>query len=356
MDRLIAAPVILPVALCGLLAACSGEPGGLPAHELTATLETERVAGTGDAADDPAVWVAPDPSQSLVLGTDKTAGLYAYELDGTVAAYIDAGRVNNVDVRYDFALPGPQRDIAVASDRTNIGLAVFLIDPETRAIEHWPTIPVADIADPYGACLYRSPIDGAFYAFLTDKEPGTVVQLLLRYDGEGVISGDEVRRFATGSTTEGCVADDRTGLVYIAEENEAVWVIGAEPDDGGVLRRFADVDGQQITADAEGVAILPEGATGGWLMVSSQGDSAYALFELESGAFAGRVRIAEGATDAVSGTDGIEISARGLGDAFPGGVFLAQDDAEDSGGQNFKLVDLDRVREAIAAGPAALEE
>ncbi|WP_412545564.1 phytase [Maricaulis sp. MIT060901] len=327
----------------GFLAACSGAP----AVEITAVRETVAVASSGDAADDPTIWLAPDPLDSLVLGTDKQAGLYAYNLDGSIAQHIPAGRVNNVDLRYDFALPGPRRDIAVASDRTNIGLAVFLIDPETRHVEAWPTIPVADVADPYGACLYQSE-SGALYAFLTDKEPGTVVQLLLRYEGEGVISGTEVRRFATGSTTEGCVADDRTGRLYIAEENVALWSIGAEPDAGTELTHFADVDGRFLVADAEGVAIIPRGDAGGWLIVSSQGDSRYVTYDLDTGEPALRFAVVDGALDGTSHTDGLDVFPLPLGPEFPEGVFVVQDDEEDSGGQNFKLIDLRDIRAALS--------
>lgn len=332
----------------GIVACAEPETG-----RVVASVETVRVAGEGDAADDPAIWHAPSDADSLILGTDKRTGLYAYNLDGSVHEYLPVGRLNNVDVRYDLALPGPSRDIAIASDRTHIGLAVFLIDPDTRDIEIWPVIPLDDVTDPYGACLYRS-VSGALYAFITDKDPGTVVQLLLRYDGEGVISGTEVRRFATGSTTEGCVADDRTGTLYIAEENVAVWTIGAEPDDGIALERFTTVDGRYLVADAEGVAILPDGERGGWLIVSSQGDSAYAAYDLESGAFSGRFRVADGDIDGTSHTDGLDVHARPLGDAFPAGVFIVQDDEDDDGGQNFKLVDLDQVRTELA--PAAATE
>ncbi len=313
---------------------------------LEAAIETERVASDGDAADDPAVWVSPVPEQSLVLGTDKQAGLYAYNLDGSIAQHLPVGEVNNVDVRYDFPLPGPARDIAIASERTNNALAVFLIDAETGDIEAWPLIDLPDFTDPYGACLYHSST-GAFYAFVTDKEPGTVVQLLLRYDGEGTISGEEVRRFATGSITEGCVADDRTGMLYIAEENVAVWSIGAEPDAGTELSLFAEVDNAYLHADAEGVAILAEGVTGGWLVVSSQSANRYAAYDLETAEPAGRFAIVDGLLDAASHTDGLEISTANLGSAFPEGVFIVQDDEEDSGGQNFKLVDLRAMRSQL---------
>ena len=39
-----------------------------------------------------------------------------------------------------------------------------------------------------------------------------------------------------------------------------------------------------------------------------------------------------------SGTDGIDVTNISLGSAFPQGVFVAQDDVNDSGNQNFKLV------------------
>ena len=100
---------------------------------------------------------------------------------------------------------------------------------------------------------------------------------------------------------------------------------------------------------AEGLALAPEGESGGLLMVSSQGDSAFAAFDLESGEFRGRVRIADGPTDAVSGTDGIELTTAALGPAFPEGVLIVQDDEEDTGGQNFKLIDLAQVRGALDA-------
>tara|TARA_R110000868_G_scaffold277963_1_gene537761 strand:+ start:19994 stop:21022 length:1029 start_codon:yes stop_codon:yes gene_type:complete len=334
--------IISILAVSAGLAACQN---ALPVHEIHASAETVRVAGTGDAADDPALWLAPDPAQSLILGTDKTAGLYAYELDGSIHSFLPVGRLNNIDVRAGFDLPGPARDIAVATDRTNTALAVFLIDTEAREIEAWPVIPLDDVAEPYGTCLYRSPVDGALYAFVTDKDSGIVVQLLLRYDGEGRISGDEVRRFVTGSITEGCVADDRTGQLYINEENVAVWAIGAEPGDGTVLTRLAAVDGRHIIADAEGAAILDRGEAGGWLIVSSQGDSTYTAYDLESGEFAARFRISDGVVDGVTHTDGLEVITTPLGPDYPAGVMLVQDDEDDEGGQNFKIIDL---REVIA--------
>ena len=338
---------VFVAATFGLTSCRIGERSRLPVAAVEAEAETEQVAGQGDAADDPAIWLAPDPEKSLILGTDKVTGLYAYTLDGKIHAYLPVGRINNVDVRSGFDAGGRDMALVAASDRTAPGLALFLIDPETRELTSAPggTIPL-DFAEPYGACLYRSPVDGDVFAFITDKDPGTVAQFRL-YWADGRIKAEEVRRFRLGTISEGCVADDRTGLLYVAEERVAIWRIGAEPDDGTEGESFAAVDGERIVPDAEGLAILPEGRTGGWLFVSSQGDNAFGVFELETGAFVNRFRIVEGPTDAATGSDGIEVFAGNLGRVFPGGVFLAQDGENEGGGQNFKIVNLESVRRVL---------
>ena len=52
-----------------------------------------------DAADDPAIWRDPrNPERSLIVGTDKKAGLHVYRLSGESVHFTPAGRVNNVDL------------------------------------------------------------------------------------------------------------------------------------------------------------------------------------------------------------------------------------------------------------------
>lgn len=75
-----------------------------------------------DAADDPAIWVNPvDASKSLILGTDKQAGLYVYDLAGKPSQFLPVGRINNVDVR-SLETENGVRHIAAASNRTNLSL------------------------------------------------------------------------------------------------------------------------------------------------------------------------------------------------------------------------------------------
>ena len=59
-----------------------------------------------DAADDPAIWVDPrDRTRGVILGTDKQAGLYVYDLAGRQRQYLAGGRPNNVDLRDAFPTP-----------------------------------------------------------------------------------------------------------------------------------------------------------------------------------------------------------------------------------------------------------
>lgn len=89
--------------------------------------------------------------------------------------------------------------------------------------------------------------------------------------------------------------------------------------------------------DAEGVALAPMGADGGYVIVSSQGDNAYAVYKLPEASYVGRFRIGNGIVDAVQETDGIELMLGDFGPNFPGGLFVTQDGDNLPATQNFKL-------------------
>jgi len=115
-----------------------------------ASVETEPMPNEGDAADDAAIWLHPsDPSLSTVLGTDKKGGLAVYDLAGRLLQYLEMGRLNNVDLRYNFPLGDEHIDIAVASNRRGDTLAVFRIDPATRSSSTSPRRAIERI-DVYG--------------------------------------------------------------------------------------------------------------------------------------------------------------------------------------------------------------
>ncbi len=80
-------------------------------------------------------------------------------------------------------------------------------------------------------------------------------------------------------------------------------------------------------------AVTPAGgATGGYLVVSSQGDNAYTLYRLADMTYAGRFRIGakgtDSAIDGTSETDGIELALGDFGPDYPEGLFVAHHEPE----------------------------
>jgi 3-phytase len=338
----------LAVAVAAALAGCAVAPRpGLPAAEVQARGETVAVATVNDdAADDPAIWRAPDPTASLIVGTDKKAGLYVYGLDGAVRHFVDAGRVNNVDLRDGVAFADGPGILVAASDRNDLAqakVALLRLDPATGRLAPLGTV-AAGRGEAYGICLYRE--TGGLYAFVVLKD-GTVNQVELRLDGAAP-AGRIVRSMKLGTQSEGCVADERTARLYVAEEDVGIWRFDARADGATTATALGRADGKQLVADVEGLALAPAGRDGGYLVASSQGDDAFTVYRLADDAYVGRFRIATGTFGAVEETDGIDLVLGDFGAAYPGGLLVVQDGRNERGAQNFKLVAWADVVEALA--------
>lgn len=338
---------------CLLLAGCASMPPALPAGpsetvSVPAFRETEAVTSVRDAADDPAIWRNPrKPAASLIVATDKQEGLGVYDLSGKRLSNLVAGRVNNVDLRDRVMIGGKPGILVAASDRTVLGdgrLALFSLDPVTAALTELARAPITEMREPYGFCLYRA--KSGLFAFVVGKD-GAILQA--RIDTSGATpTATIVRRMKLGTQSEGCVADDRTGILYVDEEDVGIWRFDAAPDGSTTPIKVADDDGQRLFADAEGIAIAAEGKRGGYLVASSQGDSAYAVWRLPDHAYVGRFRItAAGGVDGTSDTDGIEISTAAFGPGLEGGLMVAQDGDNAPSAQNFKLVRWADVKRAL---------
>src|SRR5690606_31688405 len=103
---------------------------------VTASVETDPVPSSGDAADDMTVWVHPtDVSKSLVIGADKRGGIASYELSGEELEYLKVGELNNVDIRYNFKLGSSSIPLIMASNRSNDSISAFTVNPSTRKLQ-----------------------------------------------------------------------------------------------------------------------------------------------------------------------------------------------------------------------------
>lgn len=325
--------------------ACVFMAPAAPAQTVPVTARGETTpVGTAndDAADDPAIWRNPRrPSQSLIVGTDKKAGLYVYGLDGKVRSFTAAGRVNNVAL----ADLGRRGVVVVASDRNdeaNARLQLYRLDTRSGALAPLGAVS-GGAGEAYGVCLLRKGRD--LFAFSVLKH-GAIHQVRLDLAGAAP-SGTIVRSLKLETQTEGCVADARSMTLYVGEEDRGIWAFDARAAGPAAGRLVAPVDGTHLVADVEGLALMPQGRRGGWLLASSQGDNAFALYRLPGLQPAGRFRVTTGSLGSIEETDGIEVAPGNFGRHYPGGLFVAQDGDNAPSAQNFKLVAWRDIRLAL---------
>ena len=340
-----------------------------PVGDARATVETTPVLGTGDAADDPAIWAHPtDPAQSVVIGNDKRGALEVYDLSGARIQRIAEGFFGNVDVRKGFVTGTGPADLVVTY---RLGVRVYRIDPATRQLANITDDATGSIATPFsgeGICLYRSPTSGSTYAFANARSGRVAQYELTDTDGDGLVEGTKVRDWDVGTEVEGCVADDELGTLYISEEDVGIWRYGAEPTDSTapdarVLVDSTTATGGHLVPDIEGLTIVRQPNGTGYLLASSQAASnsqnSYAVYEREgANAFLRSFRVVNGPTvDGCGRTDGIDALAADLGPSFPKGMFVCQDNYNTVPGggtanQNFKFVPLERVVGLATEPPA----
>jgi len=365
-------------------------PAILPAVETPFTVDEED--GEADLlgdSDDPAIWVNPnDADESLVIGTLKDGGLAVFNLEGEVVqtvlpAAFGEIRYNNVDLLYDVDIPAfaPggvfSSDIAVVSDRENDTLAIFSINESTGELVD---ITGPNLSDPsfsifgvddgeataYGLATYRSPVDDKLYAFVTQADGNQVAQLELTPQigpaDESFIDAEVVRVIdlpvptddPEDSQSEGIVADQELGQMYVALENEVgILKFSAEPDGGNDFEVIQSIDEEFLVPDIEGLSIYYSDNGTGYLIANSQGDSSYAVFTREgNNEYLGSFVVGDAADiDQVNESDGLDVVNVPVGDAFPNGLLVLQDGANDpqnvveddeeleNNSTNFKFVD-----------------
>lgn len=312
------------------------------------TAQTTPVEHFGDAADDPAIWPNKSaPENSLILGTDKSSGLYVYNMQGETVQFIKSGRVNNVDISFDFDYLGKKIDLAAASNRTKNAITLYSINNTGEVTE------LADIQtglpDVYGLCSYKSPIDNKHYVFIND-ESGKFEQYQVNAEN-GLLSGKLVREFSVPTQPEGCVANAKNQTLYLGEEGEGVWRISAEPK-SSELELVIKIDQEILFDDVEGLSIY-HGDNTDYLVVSSQGNNSYVLYDLKDLSLAGNFKVTanyQTKVDGTSETDGLAVSSFNFGGAYSDGLLVVQDgrNVMPSQPQNFKLISWSDIQSSLS--------
>ncbi|MDA1341986.1 MAG: phytase [Proteobacteria bacterium] len=321
-----------------MLSSCSQD------QNIYASFETPPVITAEDAADDPAIIVNfKNPSQSLIFGTDKKSGVYLYDLKGRELGYASLGNINNIDVRQ---LNG--QVLVTATNRSIQAIEYWTFDQEdffdsearpfdifSSAIKSATTKSAINV---YGICMGL--INSSPVAFVTE-DMGPRVELWT-LDNSALVG-----TFDNGGESEGCVYDDENQILFISEEETNGVLKAYDLTEDFPFESPVIVDSRQgnIGGDPEGVAIYKTSETEGYVVLSSQGDSKYNLYDrnapytfLTSFQVLGK----EGGIDGTSDTDGIAVSSYNFRGKFFKGLMVVQDgynyDGEELKNQNFKIV------------------
>jgi 3-phytase len=309
-----------------------------------AAAQTPPTTHAGDSADDPAFWIHPtDPAKSLIIGTDKQGGIMVYDPDGKLLQTLAEGtHPNNVDVLYGLPLGNRKVDIALAGCQTEkaMGLKFWTIDPASRKLTDATAnnaIPLFGRHTPYGAGGYHSHKTGKFYAFVNNRE-GAQEQYEIIDAGGGKIGAKKVRAWKLPTMTEAIVADDELGVVYICEEKVGIWKFDAEPTGSTQGKLIAKAGEHALTPDIEGLAIYYGSGGKGYLIVSSQGNNTFKIYDRQGdNAYVGTIDPKAGAIDDVNDTDGIAVTNSPMTSKFSKGCFCVQDGSTPGKNQNFKM-------------------
>lgn len=328
------------------------------AYQLGASIETAPVAAntSDDAADDPAFWYDDqNPEQSVIFGTNKKSGLYAYNIQGEELGFYPIGKINNIDIRQSILYKGSTVDILAGSNRSNNSIITYQITEDGKLEQFMPDFLIDSMAidEVYGFCLYQNP-EGELFYIVNGKNGVAHAYQYVEIAGE--LQMKLWKTWTLGSQTEGMVADDELGYLYIGEENKGVWKVDLTQEESLLILLEASQESSNanIRYDVEGISLYKNGRKEGYLIVSSQGNFSYALFDRLSNDYLGSfsIKTANG-IDGVEETDGLDVCSMPIGEQYPKGLIIMQDgfnyDGIDIKSQNFKIIDNRKVLEFIEA-------
>lgn len=324
---------------------------GKISRSVTPSLQTDFVdeSKDEDAADDPAFWYNErNPDASLIYGSNKKGGIYAYNLSGKELNYYPVGEVNNIDVRRHVNLGSGHLDVLGGSNRTDNSIYIMAIDA-AGALSHLGSLVIdaSFVDEVYGFCMAKTSDDKAL-AIVNGKN-GQIAGYSLEMK-ENQLLFDRKVQWKLETQPEGMVVDDPENLLYVGEEQHGIWKIALkEGSVPSLILSSTQSANDGISYDIEGLSIYRldnPWHRSGVLIASIQGSFSYAIFDLsDQNNYISSFKIAGSEEiDGVEETDGLEVVNQTISTSFPQGILIVQDGFNTEQGkavsQNFKIIDM----------------
>ena len=293
--------------------------------QITPVYETQYRDETS-TLDSPAIWVAPDPLNSILYTTAKKSGNLEKDAPST-GSYLgtlgtpgsgpgELDRPNGVAVAYDFVLGNEKIDLLIVVERDNHRFSVFKL-PGEQFLGYF----AENVLDrPYGVAVNW--YENELYVYITDpgssKHPVYVYRL---FDDNGTLNAvlhTSFNSYPAGE--ESIVVDHNLGRVLVADEQGEVYVYSLFGQN--LLTRFGS---GYFTGDVEGLVIYDCGGDSGYVIISDQIGSAteFEIFSRKKyhhiGTFTGK------SPHIPKETDGLALTQYALPN-LPNGALWAQSD------------------------------
>ena len=287
--------------------------------------------------DDPAIWVnKQDPMKSLVFGTDKNelnGGVYAFDLNGKIINDLSIKGLsypNNVDVTYDFVLNDSLTiDLMAFTEREKNQIRLFSV-PDIRPLDNGGFKVFRDEEK----ITYRRPMGIAFY---NDKESGSTYVIVSRKQGplnnylyqyQLIQGGDGINmklvrkfgKFSGNKEIEAIAVDEDLGFIYYSDEDHCVRKYYADPNKGN--EEIACFGGELFERDIEGIAIVKNTVSKGYLVISNQQAHSFSVFDRITNKYIKELNL--GTVE----TDGCDVVNIPLGKDYPNGIFISMTDSK----------------------------
>ncbi len=273
--------------------------------------------GTMDSV---AIWVAPDPNQSLLFMTDKSrhylevhnavTNTYVGRIGGPGSGNGQLNYPNGVGVAYGVSTGIGLKDIVFAVERDNHRVSAFAL-PEKTFIGSFGS---TQLVEPYGIAFYWQ--GNQLQAWITDNDGSQdktyVFDVVSTVTG---ITGNFNFSFVTAGTLESLVIDPVSQRALLCDEAAGnVMVYNLQ---GNFIQRFGV---GLFVDDPEGIVIYDTGGGAGYIIVADQNASPtqFEVFDRQTYQHIGNF------TGPTTGTDGIALTQRALPN-LPSGSFYAID-------------------------------